>query len=756
MRLLLCLLLSAVFLSANAEVVYRDASQPEAAVLLQSDIEGLTVQFNLANLEVIGTNLAAFGTANAFRIPSEGAFLGVTGSPDLPVVRKMILVPDHGNITAEIISQETSPLGNYRVSPWQEPATWSGPEPEFRIDNSVYQSSEFFPALSVEIEHVDILRDIRVAWVRFNPVQVNPVTGEALLTTSVTVRIKAGDRPGENELNRTATGYTTSFLPLYNQVVGFQNDMDAVNGSYVFVGTTESLGLAQELINWKKQKGYDVQTGDLATIGTSVSEIDAWLENAFNNWPNPPEYVLLVGDDYVVPSPQYIGEDEIHAADNQYAVVGSSILPSMHIGRLSGNDSDDLAYISWKIKNAELDPYQPASGSWYNTSFSMACTNPMNAAYESRMLYQLFMANSLESTFYCNALGGTNPSLANVVADINDGAAVINYIGHGDITSWVTSGFSISDIASLTNGRMMPWVFTVGCQNGEFDGHYCFTEAFLSEGTVSTPRGAVNIMGSSTFTPIGPGDTLQIHTFRGYFTENIHHLGAAHSFGKAACYTSFGSGGEDMINMAHVFGCPETDIFTDTSPVSVLTNTHSPTVTAGAFQVAVTDGTDAPVAGALVGVYYEDTKELLGGAYTNASGVASLTIPTLPGANTVTITSTAHNRLPAVTYANCVGTQREESASLPAFYLGGVYPNPVTSTASIGYSTSTAGITDLAVFDITGRRVTTIQSDNVEAGIHSITWNGAGAHGRPVPDGLYFITLTTPAGTRTQSFVILR
>ena len=755
MKLLLCLLFSALFLSANAEIVYRDASQPDVVELIQTDAEGSTIRFNLPDLEAIDTDLPEFGNASAFRIPTAGAFLGMVGSPDLPVVRKMILVPEHGNVTVEIINQETSPLGNYRISPWQEPATWSGPEPEFRIDNSVYQSSEFFPGASVEIEHVDILRDIRVAWVRFNPVQINPVTGEVLLTTSVTFRITADDQTGENELNRTVTGYTRSFLPVYQQVIGFENDLDVVDGSYVFIGTTESLGLAQELIDWKKQKGYDVQTGDLATIGTTIPEIDAWLVNAFNTWPNPPEYVLLVGDDYVVPSPQYVGS-YTHAADNQYAVVGSSVLPSMHIGRLSGNDSDDLAYISWKIKNAELNPYQPAGGSWFNTAFSMACTNPMNAAYESLMLHQLFMANALESTFYCSALGGTNPSLANVVADINDGVAVINYIGHGDITSWVTSGFSISNIASLTNGRMMPWVFTVGCQNGEFDGHYCFTEAFLSEGTVSTPRGAVNVMGSSTYTPIGPGDTLQIHTFRGFFTENIHHLGAAHSFGKAACYTSFGSSGVDMVNIAHVFGCPETDIFTDTSPIAVLSNSHSATVVPGAFQVTVTDGTDAPVEGALVGVYYDDTKELLDGGYTSASGVASLTIPTLPGADAVTVTSTAHNRLPAVTYANTVGTHGEESAGLPAFYLNGVYPNPVTSTASIGFSTQAAGIADIAVFDITGRRVSTIHFGNVEAGIHSITWNGAGAQGRPVPDGLYFVTLTTPAGTRTQSFVMLR
>lgn len=755
MKLFLSLLLFAAVFTMNGEVLYRDAYQPEAARVIQSDGSGSTIEFNLLDLEVVNADLAEFGRGSAFRISTQGDFLGIVGSPDLPVVRRMVLIPNHGDVELEIITEETSSLGNYRVAPWQERPTWSGPVPEYRINDDIYRNSDLFPGAAVEIENISILRDIRVAWVRFNPVRVNTVTGEVLMTTSVTVKIKGNDQAGENELNRIPMGYTRSFLPIYEQVLGFENDDKAVDGSYVFIGTTESIGLAQDLIDWKKQKGYDVQIGDLATIGSTVSEIDTWLETAFTSWPNPPEYVMLIGDSNVVPTPQYAG-DETHAADNLYAVVGSGPLPSMHIGRISGNDLDDLAYISWKIIMSEKEPYQPTGDSWFNSAFSMACTSPMNAATESLMLHQFFMANALQSTFYCDALGGANPSLANVTSEINDGVSVINYIGHGTINSWVTSGLNISSISGLTNGRKMPWVFTVGCLNGEFDGNYCFTEGFLSEGTIADPKGAINVMGSSTYTPIGPGDTLQIHTFRGYFTEDIHHLGAAHSFGKAACYSSFGSSGVDMVNMAHVFGCPETDIFTDTSPVAALTNTHSSSVVAGAFQVTVTDDTNAPVEGALVGAYYANTKELLDSEYTNASGVANLTIASLPGAATVTITSTAHNRVPAFTFANTVGTEGGEIATLPSFYLNHVHPNPITSTASIGFSTTTAGHISLEVYDITGRKISAIQSGDVEAGVHSITWDGSGSRGRPVPNGLYFLNLSTPEGIRTQSFVILR
>ena len=756
MKLFLCLMLFAAIFTASGEVLYRDVSQPEAARLIQSDASGSTVEFNLINLEVIESELAEYGRASTFRIPSGGDFLGIVGSPDLPVVRRMVLIPDIGDVEIEVLSEETVSLGSYRVAPWQERPTYSGPAPQYRINNDVYQKSGFFPGASVVIESICILRDIRVAWVSFNPVRINPLTGEVLMTTSATVRLQGNDQSGENELNRIPMGYTRSFLPLYEQVIGFTEDLVAVDGSYVFIGTTESIALAQDLIDWKSQKGYDVQIGDLSEIGSTVSEIDEWLVNAFNTWPNPPEYVMLIGDDYVVPTPQYSGS-ETHAADNQYAVIGSSVLPSMHIGRISGNDSDDLAYISWKIVNAEKDPYQPGGDSWFNSAFSMACTDPMNAAYESLMLHQFFMANALESTFYCDALGGAIPNLSSITSEFNDGVSVVNYIGHGSISSWVTSGFNISAISTLTNGRKMPWVFTVGCQNGEFDGPYCFTEAFLSEGTIGDPRGAINIMGSSTNTPIGPGDTLQIHTFRGYFTEEIHHLGAAHSFGKAACYNSFGSSGVDMINMAHVFGCPETDIFTDTSPIAALTNSHSASVVPGAFQVSVTDNTDAPVEGALVGVYYAATKELMDSGYTDGSGTASLTIASMPGASTVTITSTAHNRLPAITYANNVGTEGgEETAAVPSFYLSQINPNPITSTASITFSTSTVGNVSLDLYDVSGRKISELQSGNMEEGVHSLTWDCSGTDGALIPNGLYFLNLNTPQGIRNQSLIILR
>ena len=749
--ILLIVLFAATFVSGD--IVYRATDVAEDVLLLESTSNSKLIEFNLSALESVETELSGFGLGTMFRIPSNGGFLAIIGSPDLPVVRRMVLIPSYGDIELEIVSEESQYLGQYNVVPYQDPPTYTaGPTP-FRIDNSIYSTSAAFPASSVELESINILRDVRVAWIRFNPVTINPVTGDVSITTSVVVNVKGIGGSGENELTRSTTGYTRSFLSLYNEVIGFEPvmDTDVIDGSYVFIGTEESIAEAQDLISWKRQKGYNVEVGLLSVIGTSVSAIDAYLEDAFNNWPNPPEYIMLVGEDTVVPTPNYSG----HAADNAYAVVGSGAVPSMNIGRICGNDTADLAYISWKIHQNEMNPYQPGAN-WFMRGFSMACTD-FEAPEEALRIHQLFQAHGIESDFYCSALGGTTPSLSAVIADINEGRQVINYIGHGSPTQWITTGFSNSHIAALTNGRMMPWVFTIGCQNGEFDNYYCICEAFLSEGSIADPKGAITIMGSSDNTPVGPGDTLQVHTFRGYFTEELHHLGAAHAWGKAKCYEYFGSGGNNMIMMTHLFGCPETDIYNDTAPLPVMTNTHG-LIQPGSFQVTVTDDAKAPVEGALVGAYYSDTDELLDSDYTNASGIVTLTIPTIPGPNAVTITSTAHNMYPDVTMADQeVAIGEGPSGAAPSLFLNRPVPNPVASTASIEFGVPVAGEAELSIYDLSGRMVTSLASGELEAGMHSLFWNATAESGNAVPNGIYFMKLTVPsAGTVTRSFLVLR
>ena len=70
------------------------------------------------------------------------------------------------------------------------------------------------------------------------------------------------------------------------------------------------------------------------------------------------------------------------------------------------------------------------------------------------------------------------------------------------------------------------------------------------------------------------------------------------------------------------------------------------------------------------------------------------------------------------------------------------FPNPAGEQVMIHYSLSgTAGI-DLAVFDVAGRRVTSLAQGTMPPGEHSVRWDLTNAAQAPVSPGVYFCRLT--------------
>ena len=566
--------------SAFAGTVYRASQAVETAEFMGTD-GGPVVEFNLTALETIDGFLAGYGSGVTFRIPG-GGYGAEVGTPDLPCIRRMVQIPNTGDISIEIVSSETSVLGNYNVLPMQPFMDRNGNTLPLKVNEDVFSTPQAYPSSPVVIESVSILRDIRVAWVRFNPVSVNPVTGETTITTSVRVRLVSGSSQGENELFRNSSGTTRSYIPIYSDVLGLQLTDAVVDGSYLVIGPEEAVALASDLIQWKREKGYEVHVATTETIGTTSSAIDAYIEDAFNTWTNPPEYCLLLGDEAAVPV-YWVGST---AADNQYGVIGTGVDPSIHVARLC-SDTASLNYSSWKVWAYEIDPWEPAS-SWFQFAVSIGSTDFQDPLMSYR--YKVVMAEdgNMDVMLYCNssAYGGIPPSVSNLSAEFNDGTSLVSYIGHGSITQWVTTGFNNSDVAALTNGRKLPWISSIACNNAEFGGGTtCFGEAWLNSGSIAAPKGAIGFMGASVSSPVGPTDSLAMYQFRGYFQEELYHMGAAFDYGKIKAYEYTGSTSNS--NMHLIFGEPEHDIFTTTGPLVHLEATYPSQVQVGNFTVDV-------------------------------------------------------------------------------------------------------------------------------------------------------------------------
>ncbi|MEZ4649477.1 MAG: FlgD immunoglobulin-like domain containing protein [Candidatus Eisenbacteria bacterium] len=83
-------------------------------------------------------------------------------------------------------------------------------------------------------------------------------------------------------------------------------------------------------------------------------------------------------------------------------------------------------------------------------------------------------------------------------------------------------------------------------------------------------------------------------------------------------------------------------------------------------------------------------------------------------------------------------------------------PNPMASWTEIQFMVPTAAPVDLAVFDVSGRRVRTLVNGQLEAGRHEVIWNGRDDRGLEVSSGIYFYRLSTSEGARIQKVTRIR
>lgn len=88
--------------------------------------------------------------------------------------------------------------------------------------------------------------------------------------------------------------------------------------------------------------------------------------------------------------------------------------------------------------------------------------------------------------------------------------------------------------------------------------------------------------------------------------------------------------------------------------------------------------------------------------------------------------------------------------------LRGNYPNPFNPTTSIEFSLPEAMDVQLDVYDAMGRLVKSLVNDNLDAGVHNVSWNGTDVAGRQVASGAYFYRVQTGSLVQTKQMILLK
>jgi len=168
----------------------------------------------------------------------------------------------------------------------------------------------------------------------------------------------------------------------------------------------------------------------------------------------------------------------------------------------------------------------------------------------------------------CSGLTG-NPRAAMVSNLVNSGVSIINYTGHGSNTSWSTTGFSNTNINSLTNDDMLPFIFSVACVNGDFTGTTCFGETWLRATNSSTnrPTGAIGFYGSTINQDWSPPMQAQDEFNSLLLNEVYITFGALCYNASCSMMDEYGSGssdsGAEMFLTWHIFGDPSIEVIPD-------------------------------------------------------------------------------------------------------------------------------------------------------------------------------------------------
>lgn len=90
------------------------------------------------------------------------------------------------------------------------------------------------------------------------------------------------------------------------------------------------------------------------------------------------------------------------------------------------------------------------------------------------------------------------------------------------------------------------------------------------------------------------------------------------------------------------------------------------------------------------------------------------------------------------------------------FALAQNYPNPFNPTTTFDYAISKQSFVQITVYDLLGREVRTLLSEEKAVGIYNTTWDGTNNAGESVPSGMYLYRMSAGTFTEAKKMLLLK
>ena len=647
-KMMLLLAVTIGFYLSAAWIEIPENSRSKLFEYVAGEIESVELEFSLNGYEL--EEIYERGDIyQKISYSNEGELLEI-GKPDLPVFSRLVAVPNEGEVSVEILSYESEIISDILIFPQQELQIDGQPRNTgFVIDEDFYISGSVFPEKNVNLGIPAIIRDHRIVNITVNPFQYDPVNRELTIIKNLDFKINCSGQNGENVKihNRKKSRFFESIYA--STIVNYESlrsrDDEYQKPSYLFIYPTSSpvQQNLQLLTNWKHQKGFKVTVASTTETGTTLNSIKNYIQDAYDNWEDPPEFVCLVGDangSFVIPTGNYSGP-----GDQYYTLLeGDDILADIFIGRLSFNTILELQTIIAKILGYEKEPYL-GEQNWYQEALLVGdpSSSEQSCIITNKYIKELINADEDGYTFDEIYSGSFASGMNN---SINDGVNYFNYRGYIGMSGWGNS-----NINSLTNGFKLPVAVILTCSTGGFDSGWddCRSELLLKAGSPTVPKGAIAAIGTATSTTHTCfNNCVDMGIFYGIFVDHIFHMGGALNRGKLNLYLNYPQNPNNSVYKFsywnNLMGDPGMEVWTNVPQEMNVTYESQIPYGSNYMNVSIKDTDENPIEGAWVTAQKgEDIIFSIG--FTDESG--NLTLPfaseTLGDVN---LTVTKHNFIP--------------------------------------------------------------------------------------------------------------
>ena len=491
------------------------------------------------------------------------------GMPELPVYSTFYQIQDGMEYNINYVINDSYTLDAINIYPEQS-VEKAISDNNLNKNLNFYSSNKAYPTKNLIVSEKMTMRDIKFMQISLVPFRYNPSLQQLEVFNDVDIIIEEVG----NIAQSSETPISQSFENLYDSfLINYERDEDPLyqQPAILYIGSSSAINNSyfQDLLQWRKEKGYIVYTATTSQTGTSTSSIKNYIQEAYDSWIPKPEFVTLIGDDggsysdiptYFENWSGYNGE-----GDHPYSQLdGNDLMGDVLLGRISVRNTNELNVISNKIIHYEKATYISSTGTdWYEGAALVGdpSSSGMSTIITNEYIDETMTAYGFDDirTKYSGSFGSWMQN------ELAAGVAYFNYRGY-----WGVSGFGNGNIDAANNGWKLPFASFITCGTGSFaSDNACLSEYFLRAGTISNPKGAIAAISTATLgTHTAFNNAVDMGIYWGLFPMKAETVGLAVHYGKLHLYLTYPSDPNNRVSIfTHwhsLMGDPATNLWKDT------------------------------------------------------------------------------------------------------------------------------------------------------------------------------------------------